>query len=125
FAGWGHLGLIPLGLILWSLGARIAGPIALAGPLETLNVLGRGLSEGWLASHLALTLRAALAGFLLAVAAGLWLGFLVGMRRFWTHVLEPLAFSVYALPKVTLFPIFLFLFGLDVESKVAFGMFHG
>ena len=33
--------------------------------------------------------------------------------------------SVYSIPKVTLFPIFLTIFGFGLGSKVAFGMFHG
>ena len=45
--------------------------------------------------------------------------------RFWGKVFEPITLSVYSIPKVTLFPIFLTVFGFGLYSKIAFGMFHG
>ncbi len=33
--------------------------------------------------------------------------------------------SVYSLPKVTLYPLILLVFGLGVSAKVAFGTMHG
>ena len=57
--------------------------------------------------------------------AGLWIGVTLGLTRFWGKVFEPVTLSVYSIPKVTLFPIFLTVFGFGLYSKVAFGMFHG
>jgi NitT/TauT family transport system permease protein len=57
--------------------------------------------------------------------AGLWIGVTLGLTRFWGQVFEPITLSVYSIPKVTLFPIFLTVFGFGLYSKVAFGMFHG
>jgi NitT/TauT family transport system permease protein len=64
-------------------------------------------------------------GYLLAVVFGLAAGFILGMNRFLREVAEPFVLNIYAIPKVTLFPIFLFMFGLGMESKIAFGFFHG
>ena len=47
------------------------------------------------------------------------------MVRFWREVFEPVTLSVYSIPKVTLFPSFLTVFGFGLYSKGAFGMFHG
>ena len=49
----------------------------------------------------------------------------LGLVRFWGNVFEPITLSVYSIPKVTLFPIFLTVFGFGLYSKIAFGMFHG
>ena len=62
---------------------------------------------------------------MIAAVAGLWIGVTLGMTRFWGKVFEPVTLSVYSIPKVTLFPIFLTVFGFGLSSKVAFGMFHG
>ena len=56
---------------------------------------------------------------------GLWIGVTLGRVRFWGKVSEPIALSIYSIPKVTLFPIFLTVFGFGLYSKIAFGMFHG
>ena len=38
---------------------------------------------------------------------------------------EPILVSVYSLPKVTLYPLILLIFGLGVPAKIAFGTLHG
>jgi NitT/TauT family transport system permease protein len=94
--------------------------------LKTFSVLKAGLIErGWLLSDLKDTMIELLFGYLFAVILGLLVGFVLGMNRFLREVLEPFVLNVYAIPKVTLFPIFLFVFGLGMDSKVAFGFFHG
>lgn len=112
-------------LLVWHVLSGVVSEFALASPTQTIGELISGLREGWLRTGLLATLEATVVGFLLAAAAGLWLGFLIGLSRFWTRVWEPIVLVVYSIPKVTLFPIFLFLFGLSTEARVAFGMFHG
>ena len=52
---------------------------------------------------------------------GLWLG----LRRFAGDVAEPILVSLYTIPKVTLYPVMLLVFGLGLSAKVAFGVIHG
>ena len=40
-------------------------------------------------------------------------------------VAEPLLVALYSLPKVTLYPLVLLVFGLGIEAKIAFGAIHG
>lgn len=113
-------------ILLWQLGTFIIGELALPSPLSTFSVLKGGLIEGgWLLSDLKATMVELLLGYLFAVIFGLIVGFLLGMYRFSREVMEPFVLNIYAIPKVTLFPIFLFIFGLGMESKIAFGFFHG
>ncbi len=61
----------------------------------------------------------------LAVIGGLAVGLTLGLNRTASSVAEPILVSVYSLPKVTLYPIILLVFGLGLSAKVAFGTIHG
>src|SRR6202008_2467574 len=63
--------------------------------------------------------------FPLSVAFGLFLGFWLGFARLSGDTLEPMIVAVYAIPKLTLYPILLLAFGLTLSAKVAFGVLHG
>ena len=112
-------------LACWWLLAAVIGPVAVADPPATVAAAAEGVREGWLVSSLLETLAATALGFLLATATGLWLGFMLGMSRFWGDVLEGPLLWLYSIPKVTLFPLFLLLLGLGLSSTVLFGAFHG
>lgn len=122
----GRLLVVPVvTLLVWSVLAAVVGPVAVASPAATLTAALEGLREGWLTMPVVDTLTATLLGFLLATAVGLWLGFMLGMSRFWSDVLEGPLLWLYSIPKVTLFPLFLLFLGLGTSSVVAFGAFHG
>jgi len=61
----------------------------------------------------------ALGGFALAAALGVTLGMLMGRSRLVAAMLDPLFSGTYAVPKLALFPIFIFVFGIGSLSKVA------
>ena len=71
------------------------------------------LHEAWV------SLERALGGFALAAAAGVALGMLMGRSRFVGALLDPLFSGTYAVPKLALFPIFIFVFGIGSLSKIA------
>lgn len=71
------------------------------------------LAEAWT------SLYRALAGFALAAAAGISLGMLMGRYESIAGLLNPLFSGTYAIPKLALFPIFIFAFGIGSLSKVA------
>jgi len=62
---------------------------------------------------------------LIALAGGLALGFLLGANRLAGQVGEPILSSLYSIPKITLYPVILLVFGLGISAKVAFGALHG
>ena len=78
-----------------------------------------------LAEHVWLTLREIGAAYLLAVAAGLWLGFLLGLRRTVGRIYGPLVAALYAVPAVVWYPSLMLFFGLGSASKIAFGVLLG
>ena len=65
------------------------------------------------------SLYRALGGFGLAAVVGIFLGMLMGRSRFVAGLLDPLFSGTYAVPKLALFPIFIFVFGIGSLSKVA------
>lgn len=65
------------------------------------------------------SLYRAFGGFGLAAAAGVLLGMVMGRSRFIAGLLDPVFSGTYAVPKLALFPIFIFVFGIGSLSKVA------
>src|SRR5262249_10155964 len=61
----------------------------------------------------------ALGGFALAAAAGVLLGMLMGRSSLVAGLLDPLFSGTYAVPKIALFPVFIFVFGIGSLSKIA------
>jgi len=71
------------------------------------------LLEAWV------SLSRALGGFALAALVGILLGIVMGRSRMVAALLDPLFSGTYAVPKLALFPIFIFVFGIGSLSKVA------
>jgi len=71
------------------------------------------LHEAWV------SLYRALGGFALAAAVGIFVGVLMGRSKLAAGLLDPLFSGTYAVPKLALFPVFIFVFGIGSLSKVA------
>jgi NitT/TauT family transport system permease protein len=65
------------------------------------------------------SLYRAFGGFGLAAVVGVLLGMLMGRSQLVAGLLDPLFSGTYAVPKLALFPIFIFVFGIGSLSKVA------
>jgi len=71
------------------------------------------LIEAWVSLH------RALGGFALAAVVGVVVGMVMGRSALVAGLLDPLFSGTYAVPKLALFPIFIFVFGIGSLSKVA------
>ncbi len=120
-------GMIVIAALLaaWQVLFQIAGPQAMAPPLQTFRYLGQLLATAAFWAHLGETLRAFLLALALAVLLGLAIGVALGAHRFSGEVFEPVLVAFYSIPKITLYPIILLAFGLGLPAKVAFGTIHG
>lgn len=115
------MALIACALVAWEIAAqsglwnRLLFPsLARIGHELGLLLLGAdGLMQAWM------SLYRALGGFALAAAVGVLLGMLMGRSAFVAGLLDPLFSGTYAVPKLALFPIFIFVFGIGSLSKVA------
>lgn len=112
-------------LVCWEIVALLVGSETVSPPAETVDTAIDGFSDGWLSDALVHTLYATALATAIAAAAGLWLGFMLGMSAYWRQVFEGPLFWIYAIPKVTLFPVFLLFVGLNIKTEIVFGAFHG
>ncbi len=135
--GWIGLGqdmVVPIGTVLIGLLA-VAGWVILAGsyygfvvaaPLRSLQILTNGLfgPQPSILPHAISTFSAALIGFGLAIFVGLSGGVFLGVSWYWRAVWEPILLSTYSVPKIILFPIFLFILGIGLWAQVSMAFIH-
>lgn len=122
---WNGIVLIGALLILWQLVFEVAGDNAMAPPIATVGFLLQLLDTADFWSNVTATAAAFLLALVIALLLGLAIGFVLGLHRFSAEVVEPILVSLYAVPKVTLYPIVLLAFGIGLPAKVAFGAIHG
>jgi NitT/TauT family transport system permease protein len=113
--------LVAAALIAWEAAARsgLWSPLLFPSLASIVSELGRLLASGEFLLEAWLTLARALGGFALAAALGVLLGMLMGRSAFVAGLLDPLFSGTYAVPKLALFPIFVFVFGIGSLSKIA------
>ncbi len=92
---------VALALGCWELAARHSSSLAVAPPLETLAALVRLLERpGFLAVHLAVSLRRTLSGLALGLAVGLVCGGLAGAWPLLREVFAPFRWALMSVPGV-------------------------
>ncbi len=99
--------------------------VSITPPLGTFLYLADLVRTPTFWDHAGATAAAFLLAFALSAAIGLALGLVLGLRRFAAEVAEPVLAGFYTIPKVTLYPVVLLVFGLGTSAKVAFGVMHG
>jgi NitT/TauT family transport system permease protein len=111
--------------LAWVLVFRWAGPEALSPPGATLQRMAEYLTSAQFWPHAVATGLAFAYACVVALIGGLLLGLALGANRLAGEVGEPILSSLYSIPKITLYPVILLVFGLGVSAKVAFGALHG
>lgn len=112
-------------LVLWQAGSMLLGREALPSPAATAVKLAEILSDADFPAHAWETARAFMTALVIALVSGLAIGLVLGANRLSGEVAEPLLVGLYAIPKITLYPVILLLFGLGISAKIAFGVIHG
>lgn len=112
-------------LAVWEGMSLLLGENILTPPLRTIARAGELLQTASFWKHAASTGLAFGLAIVMATAGGVFLGFWLGLRRFAGDVADPILGTLYSIPKITLYPIILLVFGLSVSAKVAFGVIHG
>lgn len=113
---------IPLLLVLWQIavGSGLVESRLLPSLIRIGSALVEDVTNGTLISHTGVTLARAAVGFALAGFAGI--PFAMAMARSTTvrNLFEPIFFFGYPIPKIALFPVFTYVFGIGTPSKIAF-----
>ena len=120
-----YLLLVGVIIAIWSLVTRaeLVSPIILPTPTETIFV---GITE-WQMYYEALrvTVYEILVSLLLAWSLGILIGILIGSSTYLSHAFRPIFASLFAVPLILLYPIFLAWVGIGPASKVLFGTVYG
>ena len=111
--------------VCWQALYWLIGDIALRSPAQTMAYAIELLSGDMLWPHARESLTAFAVALAIATLAGLGIGFILGYARGAAAIFEPMLTALYSIPKITLYPILLLLFGLGMSAKIAFGAIHG
>jgi len=113
---------IPLLLLIWQLSVDtgLVHSRLLPSPLQVGTVLIEELTSGRLAYHTIVTISRALVGFTLAALVGIPFAGAMARSALWRNLFEPIFLLGYPVPKIALFPVFTYIFGIGAPSKIAF-----
>lgn len=106
-------------LLVWELASLGAGSYWVASPWATLRGLAESIQDGSLAFQGSYTLRATLIGIVIGGVPGVVIPVLLRPFARVQAVLEPFFMAGYGIPKVAIAPLFIVIFGIDLESKIA------
>jgi NitT/TauT family transport system permease protein len=112
-------------LLVWQGIFMLYGDLVITPPLETIGHAFQLFGESFFWPHIEATAKAFAAGLAIASVGGLVLGLALGFHRLSGEVFEPILTALYSIPKVTLYPVILLIFGIGISAKIAFGTIHG
>jgi 5-methyltetrahydropteroyltriglutamate--homocysteine methyltransferase len=119
------LALVAGALLLWQALHWIVGPNVISAPIATIARAIELLQTRSFWDHAVSTATAFGVASVIAILAGIVLGLWLGLRRFAGDVADPILGTLYSIPKITLYPLILLIFGLGISAKIAFGVIHG
>jgi NitT/TauT family transport system permease protein/taurine transport system permease protein len=125
-----HATLIKIGVTVLLLGAwelicraKLVNPIILAPPSDIVLAL---LASGHeFAGAFQVTILSILAAGTIAWVIGIGFGLIVGLSPLGYGIFSPLLTGLFAVPLITLYPMFLVWFGIGPGSKIAFAALTG
>ena len=112
-------------LLVWQALHQVVGTTALPGPVPTLSYLAKFVPTARFMENATATLICFAYALVLSYAIGLAIGVWMGMHHLSGAVGEPILVALYSLPKITLYPVVLLIFGLSLSGRVTFGAMHG
>jgi NitT/TauT family transport system permease protein len=116
-----QLGILAIFLVAWELLVR-NGTLPrfwFSSPSAILATISGWVRDGSLWRNLSATLQAMSIGYVIGCVSGVAAGFILGLLPFVRKLLAPILAALYALPKISLAPLFVIVFGIGLESKIA------
>ena len=120
-----RLALLALVLAAWELLPRngIVNPLLLPPLGDVLTMLGDLLGRPQVHDAIKITAAEVLVAFLIAVPLGTAIGILIAESEYAGEVFKPMLFYVFSVPKSIFLPMFILLFGIGFQQKVAYAAF--
>ncbi len=116
---------VALVIAIWQGLYQYVGDSAITSPVQTMVYAATLVRTATFWGHVEATVLAFIYALVISIILGVGLGLVLGLRRFAGDVAEPILVALYTVPKITLYPLVLLIFGLGVSAKVAFGVMHG
>ncbi len=112
-------------LVVWQLLSLAVGQYIIAPPFSTITRAVALLQTRDFWNHASSTGIAFGIATAISIGGGVLIGLWLGLRRFAGDVADPILGTLYSIPKITLYPLILLIFGLSLSAKIAFGVIHG
>jgi NitT/TauT family transport system permease protein len=120
-----RLALLALLLALWELlpANRIVNPLLLPPLHDVLSMLLQLLQRPQVQEAIGVTAAEVIVAFLVAVPLGTAVGVAIAESDYLGAVLKPILFYVFSVPKSIFLPMFILVFGIGFQQKVAYAAF--
>jgi NitT/TauT family transport system permease protein len=108
-------------VVVWQLVAfkRLMPELFLPGPSDIAAAFATYIQKGQIWNDIWVSGQELVLGFVLAIIVGLPLGMAMGWYRRFSMALDPFVTFFYAIPRVSLTPLFIIWFGIGINSKLA------
>lgn len=113
-------------LVAWELASRggVINTVFYSKPTDIVvrlwqDLLGAQVYGRTIYEQIWITTQSVLIGYVTGSAGGTLVGFAVGRSKWLSRALEPYIFTFYAIPKISVAPLFILIFGIGLQSKVA------
>jgi NitT/TauT family transport system permease protein len=108
-----------IGLLLaWYACGLVFGVAWISSPVLVARKLAAWLMTGSIYLHVMTTLTEMIVGLIIGVVLGVLCGLLLGMSRLVATVLRPIIFAIYSVPLISLAPLLIMIFGIDMLPKI-------
>ncbi len=120
-----RLALLALVLAAWELLPRngVVNPLLLPPLGDVLTMLGDLLGRPQVHDAIKITAAEVLVAFLIAVPLGTAIGILIAENEYAGEIFKPMLFYVFSVPKSIFLPMFILVFGIGFQQKVAYAAF--
>lgn len=117
--------LLLLGLLLeWGVGQGFLNKLFFSSPSLIFASLQKTLLTGALLNNVFVTFQETILGFIVGSTAGILSGLALSRMKFTSRTLDPFMMMLYATPTIVLAPIFVLVFGIGLEAKIAIIFVH-
>jgi NitT/TauT family transport system permease protein len=120
-----RLALLALVLGAWEILPRsgVVNPLLLPPLSEVLAMLANLLGRPNVHEAVAVTALEVLVAFIIAVPLGAAAGILLAENEYFGEIFKPMLFYVFSIPKSIFLPMFILVFGIGFQQKVAYAAF--
>jgi NitT/TauT family transport system permease protein len=107
-------------LLFWELCGRLGllNPLFFPVPSLIFNEFFEMLADGEIQKNLFITMFRVFAGFIIGTIPGIIIGLIMGASYKVRQILDPIVAATYPIPKLSIFPLLMVIFGIGELSKI-------